>query len=91
MPKTLIFPPGVDDNLKKYIYCYRIQELLRLKYNDMGLLYKTGQITEIQWKQFCKTWEEYEKINTNELLNFRALAKNNNNWDPEDVYDSFTN
>lgn len=90
MAYTFNLPPEVDDNLKRYVFVYRVQELLRLKHNDMQQKYKDGLITKQQLDIFLTKWEEKSNLVTAKLLQLRELAKNNNTWDPQDVDDLFT-
>lgn len=41
-------------------FCYRAQELLRLRHNVMGKKYKDGKITKEQWERFLK--EKFEPL-----------------------------
>jgi hypothetical protein len=73
------YPKGAKSNYEKYYVCYNLQELLRLRFNASGTAYRNEQITESQWNDFKSDWYN-PKINlvTDELLNFREMARNAN-------------
>ena len=48
------YPINIKSNEEKYIYLYRLQELLKLEHNAKGKEFRESKITEIQWKAYKK-------------------------------------
>jgi hypothetical protein len=70
------YPASVNNNVSRYAYLYRLQELLRLEHNKKGADFREGKITGEQWL-------EYEGINfdprnsaiSTEICKYRELLK----------------
>jgi len=77
MVLRLIYPPAVDNNFKKYYFCYCLEKKLRNIFNNWGDKFRNGEITEDEWKQFKNIWlEPRHDIVISEILRFREKAQN---------------
>jgi len=56
MGKMVVYPSICDNDMKKMAYIQRAQEVLRLKHNAMGALYRNKKITKQQWEDFVKNY-----------------------------------
>jgi len=73
---SIKYPVGVTSNSDRYVYLYRLQELLRLEHNGRGKDFRDKKITKSQWL-------EYEDIDFNpkssmistEICKYRELLK----------------
>ena len=69
-------PTEVKNAALKYAFCYIVQELLRLKHNEMGAKFRNGEITKQEWNDFLTNWHNpRERVVITDLLELRELCK----------------
>uniref|UniRef100_A0A6M3KZB6 Uncharacterized protein n=1 Tax=viral metagenome TaxID=1070528 RepID=A0A6M3KZB6_9ZZZZ len=69
-------PNAVKNTALKYAYTYIVQELLRLKRNEVGADFRDGLITEQEWQSFLRNWyEPRSNVVINDLLELRQICK----------------
>ena len=75
-PNPRAVPVGVKNTALKYAYIYVVQELLRLRHNEEGAKFRSGEITEAEWRDFLLNWYE-PRSNTvvADLLELRQICK----------------
>lgn len=73
------YPITTITNAGKYAFCYRVQEALRLKHNEMGASLKNNEITQKEFDTWLETWYDPKfEILIGALLALRTVIKMNN-------------
>lgn len=78
---ALIFPVDCKTPAERTEYAYRCQELLRLRYNEMGQKFRDGKLSKVDWDNFQKNVSEPA---TNEVVRaigkYREFLKQSKRW-----------
>ncbi len=76
-PNPAMVPDAVKTLALKYAYTYIVQELLRLRHNNMGAKYRAGAITKAQWTDFIKNWYDPRSHTVvSDLMELRQACQN---------------
>lgn len=68
---TVKYPLNCVTEASRLSFCYRLDELLRIRHNDMGQKYRSGLISKAEWNTFLanefepKSRAIHDGINTN--------------------------
>jgi hypothetical protein len=73
---SIKYPFNVNSNADRYVYLYRLQELLRFKHNAEGKKYSDGDITLSQWNEYKSLdFDPKSLLISNEICKYRELLK----------------
>lgn len=77
----LSFPADCNTPALRTEYAYRVQELLRLRHNEVGKKFKEGKLSKDAWRSFL-TSDFNPKSNeiSDAILEARALLKQSKRW-----------
>lgn len=71
------YPVSVSNSKDKYVYLYRLQELLKLEHNEIGKQFRENKITEKQWLSYKNDcFDSKSLLISNEICKYRELLKN---------------
>jgi len=70
------YPESVTNNYEKAAFLYRVQELLRLEFNNKGKQYREKKISDEDWKSYKKEWDNKHLKIVNAMLEIRSQLQN---------------
>lgn len=77
----IVYPINCNTEASRLSFCYRLDELLRLRHNAMGQKYRDGLITEAEWNIFLKNEFEPKSMAIHQDINVnREIAGKSVFW-----------
>ena len=87
---TIKYPASMVNDVERYAYLYRLQELLRLEHNEKGKAFRENKLTEADWNSYKNdNFEPKSQLISEEILHYRELVKKNNSWDSKELNSVF--
>ena len=71
----LKYPSGISKPEHKTKYLYRLQEIMRIQYNQMGKKFRNKEISRQEWDNFNKEWNTKMDVLIGEILQAREQFK----------------
>lgn len=71
----IVFPENIISPRDRNAFLHRLQEILKRRYNAVGLKYNNGEITENEWKLFQQQWFRKSTVLNKTITTYRNILE----------------